>query len=72
MYLIKDLKDEEVKGKFYNNELQESKVKDFKEFEKVVKTKTENRIKKHLVSFRGLPEKFNIWVNSEELRRSKS
>jgi len=72
MYLIKDLKNEELKGKFYNNELQVSQVKDFKEFEKIVKTKTENRIKKYFVSFKGLPEKFNIWVDGEELKRLKS
>ena len=71
MYLIKDYKNGELKGKFYNNELQVSQVKDFKEFEKIVKTKTENRIKKYYVSFKGLPEKFNIWVDGTELKRLK-
>ena len=72
MYLLKDLEGEEVKGKFYNNELQKTNLKDFKEFDKVVKTKTENRIKYSLVSFVGLPEKFNKWVSPDELRRLKS
>jgi len=61
-YKITDLNDEEVRGTFYEQELQKTSQEVFR-IEKVVKKgKT-----KSLVKWRGYPESFNSWVDNKEL-----
>ena len=57
-YKIKDLNDEEIKGTFYQEELQK-KDQTIYRIEKVIR-KTKN---KALVKWKGYPDEFNCWVS---------
>jgi hypothetical protein len=65
-YYLKDLSNEGVLGKFYRRELQpviltgEYKIK-------VLKTVTENGVKKHLVSWLGYPSSFNSYIEDKDI-----
>ena len=61
-YKIVDTKNEEVKGTFYEPELQKSSQEVY-QFEKIVQKKR----KKYLVKWLGYPESFNSWVNEKDL-----
>ena len=62
---IKDLADEEIKGRFYEPELQlvvnEDNVYDV---EKVLKTRRRNGKAEYYVKRKGYPDKFNSWTDS--------
>ena len=64
-YAIKDLADEEIKGRFYELELQlivkEDNVYDV---EKVLKTRRRNGQVEYYVKWKGYPNKFNSWTDS--------
>ena len=64
-YVIKDVADEEIKGRFYESELQliikEDNVCDV---EKVLKTSRRNGKIEYYVKWNGFPDKFNSWIDS--------
>jgi len=65
-YHLVDLMGEPVEGSFYRQELQKTNIQDdFFEVEKVL----EKRGNKGLVKWLGYPEKFNSWVDLDDVRR---
>ena len=63
-YGIKDLAGEDIKGKFYEPELQKiDKSDDVYIVEKILKTRKRGGKIEHLVKWRGYPDKFNSWVS---------
>jgi len=65
-YNLVDLMGEPVEGSFYRQELQKTDNKDdFFEVEKVL----EKRGNKGLVKWLGYPEKFNSWIDLDDVRR---
>ena len=64
-YAIKDVADEELKGRFYEPELQviikEDNVYDV---EKVLKTRRRNGQIEYYVKWKGYPDEFNSWIDS--------
>lgn len=67
-YTIEDLMGEAISGKFYEAELLKSELPDYKEFGSIVTTKTENRVKKYLVSYKGWASKWNEWKTGAEVK----
>ncbi|EFP09772.1 hypothetical protein CRE_21847 [Caenorhabditis remanei] len=62
-YSIKDLADEEIKGKFYEEELTLfNNVKEEYKIEKILKRRTRKGVKELFVKWYGYPEKFNSWI----------
>jgi hypothetical protein len=61
-YKIKDMNGEEIKGTFYEQELQKSSQEVFR-IEKVLKTKGN----KLLVKWLGYSDDFNSWINKEDV-----
>ena len=61
-YEIKDLSDEIIKGKFYDEEivLFDKRDSTFK-VEKILKRRTNNGVREVLIKWYGYPEKFNSW-----------
>jgi hypothetical protein len=69
-YVLKDLKDEELSGVFYEKELQKvDQNNDIYRIEKVVDQKTINKKKYFLIKWLGWPEKFNSWEREENLKK---
>jgi hypothetical protein len=67
MYEIKDLLNEDIKGKFYEYELQPTALKDFAVVEKILQTKTVKGKKMYFVKYDGYDSKFNEWLNQNQL-----
>jgi hypothetical protein len=68
VYKIEDLNGEELKGFFYEQELQKV-FKDENEafvIDKILKTKFEKGKKKYFVSWRGYPSSFNSWISGQD------
>ena len=63
-YKIKDLMEKEIKGSFYEKELQKTKQKTFR-IEKIIKKDDKNKLA--LVKWSGYPDKFNSWISSKDL-----
>ena len=61
-YLINDLKGEEIKGSFYEKELQNTDQKEFR-IEKVIKKKGN----KLYVKWKGYDNSFNSWIHKKNL-----
>jgi len=61
-YKLKDLNGEEIKGSFYEQELQKTAQKMFR-IEKVIRRKGD----KSLVKWLGYKDEFNSWVDNEDL-----
>ena len=61
-YKLEDLQGEEIKGTFYEPELQKTKQQIYR-IEKVIK-KEKGR---SFVKWKGYPDKFNSWVNNKDL-----
>ena len=62
-YKIVDLMGKEIKGTFYEKELQKSKQQTFR-IEKVIKKDDLNKLV--LVKWKGYPDKFNSWISSKD------
>ena len=64
-YAMKDVADEEIKGRFYEPELQliikEDNVYDV---EKVLKARRRNGKTEYYVKWKGYPDMFNSWIDS--------
>jgi hypothetical protein len=62
-YGLKDLEGEDIKGKFYEPELQKvTKSDDVYVVEKVLKTRRRDGKTEYFVKWQGYPEKFNSWT----------
>ncbi|EGT60159.1 hypothetical protein CAEBREN_20145 [Caenorhabditis brenneri] len=65
-YSIRDLADEEIKGKFYEEELTLfNNVKEEYKIENILKSRKRNGVKEIFVKWYGYPEKFNSWIAEE-------
>src|SRR6267154_553973 len=65
-YILKDLAGEEIKGKFYEQEIQPilQKTDDTFIVERVLKTRRRGRRTEYFVKWRNYPDKFNSWVDN--------
>jgi len=63
-YILKDLLGEEIKGKFYEQEIQLVKTSDTYVIEKVLKTRRRGKRTEYFVKWRNYPDKFNSWVDN--------
>ena len=61
-FLINDLNDEEIKGSFYEKELQKTDQKEFR-IEKVIKKKGD----KLFVKWKGYENSFNSWIDKKDI-----
>jgi transposase InsO family protein len=62
-YGLKDLAGEDIKGKFYEQEIQKVvKTDDVYEIEKILKTRKRGGKVEYFVKWKDYPEKFNSWV----------
>ncbi|GFY22690.1 chromo domain-containing protein [Trichonephila clavipes] len=62
VYRLKDLQGEEIKGTYYEAELQKVVDSGFYPVENVIKQRKRRGITEYFVKFLGYPEKFNDWV----------
>jgi hypothetical protein len=67
VYKIEDLLGEEIKGYFYEEELQKTNLKDFAIVEKIIKERKIKGKKMYFVKYDGYPEKFNEWISQKRL-----
>ena len=65
-YILKDLAGEEIKGKFYEQEIQPVKhsATDAYAVERVIKTRRRGKRTEYFVKWRNYPDKFNSWVDN--------
>lgn len=63
-YILKDLAGEEIKGKFYEQEIQPVTHSDTFIVERVLKTRRRGRHTEYFVKWRNYPDKFNSWVDN--------
>lgn len=70
VYRLKDYLNDEIKGTFYQAELQKVDVREDDEFkvEKILRTKGRGRNKQYLVKWLHWPTKFNSWVNADDMK----
>ena len=61
-YKLKDFNGEEIKGNFYEQELQKTTQEMFR-IEKVIRRKGD----KSLVKWVGYPDEFNSWIDNKDL-----
>jgi hypothetical protein len=69
MYQLEDLQGESIDGKFYEDEMQSTNLKDFALVEKILDRKTVKRKKFYLVKYDGYGEKFNEWISEQQLEQ---
>ncbi len=71
VYKLKDTLGEEVKGRFYTEQLQTITANDDDTYliEKVVKKRTVNGIAESFIKWQGLPKKFNSWIPSTDITK---
>ena len=68
VYFLRDFHGETIKGAFYSDELQLVTEPDEYRIERIIKTQhTTDGRQKHLVKWKGWPEKFNSWVWQDNL-----
>ena len=65
-YILKDLAGEEIKGKFYEQEIQPItyNATDAHIVERVIKTRRRGKRIEYFVKWRNYPDKFNSWVDN--------
>ncbi|CAB4000451.1 uncharacterized transposon-derived [Paramuricea clavata] len=73
VYKIADFDDEELKGTFYEQELQRVNKtdSDFYRVEEVLGSRIRNKRKEYFVKWLGYPDKFNSWVPAESVKDIK-
>ena len=69
IYRLRDLQGDDIKGTFYQNEIQKINYNLDSEFkiEKVLKTKGTGHTKQLLVKWKYYPSKFNSWIKADTL-----
>ena len=71
VYKLKDYDGEELKGTFYDKELQKViKQDDLYEVENILKKRGKGNNVQYLVKWLGYPNKFNSWVPASEINKS--
>ncbi|XP_035204713.1 uncharacterized protein LOC118179659 [Stegodyphus dumicola] len=70
-YVLKDLKEEILKGRFYEEELQKvnKRSSDFWRIEKILKTKGTGENKEFYVKWKGFDHRFNSWVKASWMKQ---
>lgn len=69
MYKVKDAHDEEIKGSFYPQELQQVERKEeIYQIDAVLDERGRGRKKEYFVSWQGYPSTFNSWVSAHALQ----
>jgi hypothetical protein len=70
-YQIKDLHGETILGTFYEAELQHVTIskKTFFQIDKILDSKGKGNSLKHLVKWKGYPDKFNSWISASQLKK---
>jgi len=70
VYKLKDYDAEDIKGTFYEKELQKVKVSNDKAFqvEKIQKRRVVRGKKQMYVCWKNWPEKFNSWVDAGKIK----
>ena len=70
LFIIKDLNDEILEGKFYEEEIQKIYINKDKTYyyNNIIKTRIKNKKKEYFVSWRGYPESFNSWIKEADLK----
>lgn len=70
VYKLKDYNGENVKGMFYEQEMQKVIFDPNAEFkiEKIIKSRKRQGKKEHFVKWMGWPDKFNSWVADDEIQ----
>ena len=64
VYKVKDFEGEDIKGTFYEEELQKIiKTDNMYRIERVLKKRTRNGKKQYFVKWMGYPDKFSSWVD---------
>ena len=73
VYKIADFDDEELKGTFYEQELQKvnKSDSDFYRVEEILRSRMRNKRKEYFVKWLGYPDKFNSWVPAESVKDIK-
>ncbi|CAF1077934.1 unnamed protein product, partial [Brachionus calyciflorus] len=65
-YIIKDLNDEIIEGRFYEQELQKiNKKEEIYQIDKIIRKRKKNNKLEYYVSWLGYPKSFNSWVKTE-------
>ena len=67
IYRLKDFHDEEIKGTFYQSELQ--KVDAIWKIEKILKTKGKENNKQYFIKWLHWPKKFNSWISARNVNK---
>lgn len=72
MYQLEDQLKEKIDGKFYEPELLKTDLKDYAMIEKRIKTRTVKGVKQYYVKYDGYSDKFNEWINEDQVdKRTK-
>ena len=69
IYRLRDLQDEDIKGTFYQSELQKIYVDPNQTWkvENILKSKGKGRNKQYFVKWKYYPKKFNSWVKAKDV-----
>lgn len=67
-YTIEDQQKEEIKGKFYEEELQKTDLQDFALIEKIIRNKKVGNRREYYVKYVGYDDKFNEWISEDKLQ----
>jgi hypothetical protein len=67
-YTIEDQQKEEIKGKFYEEELQKTDLQDFALIEKIIRNKKVGNRIEYFVKYVGYDDKFNEWISEDKLQ----
>lgn len=70
-YIIKDLNDEIIEGRFYEQELQKiDKNNEIYTIDKIIRKRKRNKTTEYFVSWLGYPKSFNSWISATDLIQS--
>ena len=69
VYRIKDFNDDEIKGTFYQSELQKTSIKDddMWKVETIIKSRGKGQNKQYFVKWLHWPKKFNSWISARDV-----
>jgi hypothetical protein len=68
MYELVDLGNEDIKGRFYEKEIQKVLMPEFHKVEKILRMRTSGNRREALVKWVGYSSKFNSWVDERSIR----